>query len=402
MRKSINKQSRGWRVAILNSAALAMVGGAMAQDGFSLWETEIDAEAVIALAAETDGDSPLGHEEILYAVTAEFEAERVFENGNLAGVKLSGGLQMDHPGRPGFSGRVPQSFGPGVLPALPPPPRSTAYPGFSTFAPVLDDGPHGQLEQAYVFLKGGYGEVRIGRDRGVAARFSETPPSVFSHATIDSARLDNSGLASVRADHDMTGPAEKISFTSPRIIGLRAGLSYTPDASVRGLDRALLPEASIDQHIEGALNLSRRLPESKTRIEVNLAYGQGDVEAFQPNGRSSGDLKSWSASSRVEFESVTIGARYLEAQQDVSGFDDHYAAWSIGAQKSFGEYEASLEWGEASDDSIDSDGDSWAIGVSRSINENIGLAVGYQQNGIAFQNNDWDSGGIVVEITLSR
>ncbi|HBQ49254.1 MAG TPA: hypothetical protein DD728_10285, partial [Hyphomonas atlantica] len=94
-----------------------------------------------------------------------------------------------------------------------------------------------ELEEAYVYIDGGYGEVRLGRDEGVAARFQENAPSVFSTLALGRQSLDPTGIDMVTTRHDLTGPSAKLSYATPRLVGIRAGLSFTPKADVRGLDR---------------------------------------------------------------------------------------------------------------------------------------------------------------------
>ena len=72
----------------------------------------------------------------------------------------------DHPDRPGFVGR----FDTGA-------PLAGGYSGLSGLAPDEDTGARGRLETAYLVADGGYGELRLGKDRGVAARFHEGGPT---------------------------------------------------------------------------------------------------------------------------------------------------------------------------------------------------------------------------------
>ena len=62
--------------------------------------------------------------------------------------------------------------------------------------------------------------------RGAAARFFEGAPSALTHASISNAYLDPDGIKIIRTNHDLTGPSAKISYATPRILGLRASRDF--------------------------------------------------------------------------------------------------------------------------------------------------------------------------------
>jgi hypothetical protein len=196
---------------------------AAAQEDWSVWETDWKAEAGLVL-------SPGANEQALYRLGLGVDTNRVLDNGLVLGFALQLDAQQDHPARAGFSGVVADPA-PG-MPAV-----TGAFSGLAQSIGFEDDGARGELQTAYLYAEGGYGEVRLGRDEGVAKRFSQGAPSLFSTVSLHAPRLDPEGGAIVRTDHDLTGPAAKISYTTPRIVGFKGGLSYTPDANVRGLDR---------------------------------------------------------------------------------------------------------------------------------------------------------------------
>ncbi|MGB2573896.1 MAG: porin [Henriciella sp.] len=173
-------------------------------------------------AARTEG--PLGE------IGLSARIEKLLDNG----LRLRGygalRLQKDHPQRPGGAGAFGSAIaGTNSIPG--------AFSGFSDGPALTSDSLRGRVETAFFQIDGGYGEVRFGKDRGVAARFYEGTPTVLDFARLDTPLLDPSGLGIIRSRHDLTGPSPKISYASPRILGVRAGLSYTPIVSADGLDR---------------------------------------------------------------------------------------------------------------------------------------------------------------------
>jgi len=121
--------------------------------------------------------------------------------------------------------------------------------------------------------------------------------------------LDPYGGVIARTDHDLTGPSLKVSYATPRILGLRAGASFTPDANAGGLDRDPVRDGApdIENAAEFALNLSRRLPRSGVRLRAGAAYSQADAaQAALPGIYDT--VKTWSAGGSVEFSALALGA----------------------------------------------------------------------------------------------
>mgnify|MGYP000479082720 CR=1 FL=1 len=214
-------------------------------------------------------------ESFLYTVRGAFAANLVLGNGAEIGFRASGGLDRDNPARAGFSG-VPG-------PARPLPSPAGALSGLARGPAAEDAGPRGRIETGYVYIEGGYGELRAGLDEGVAARFFEGAPTLFRHAALVNPALDPSGQVIARTDHDLTGPSFKVSYATPRILGARAGVSLTPDANAGGLDRdpvrnlggAAGPD--IENAVEAGLNVSRRLPRSGVRLRAAAGWSRANA-----------------------------------------------------------------------------------------------------------------------------
>ncbi|MEE2879223.1 MAG: porin [Pseudomonadota bacterium] len=352
-------------------------------------EFESDLEAVTVLAAFHDTKPGMDSEDILYEISLDNRIKKVLENGVQIGGRLTLRGQRDHPSRPGFLG----DFGPGTGPA-----QTGAYSGFSQAEMPADTGARGQLEAAYLEIEGGYGELRLGRDRGVSARFFEGAPHVLSHASIANAYLDPDGIKVVRTNHDLTGPSAKISYATPRILGLRAAASFTPDPDAAGLDRNIRDSGvEMSNAAEFALNLSRRLPSSGVRLETALAWSTAEVDSQASAARDR--VSTFSAGGNLEFDSFEIGGSWLKSN---NGFDAaDYTAWEIGIATEIGETELSLNYGEADDDLAQLTGDGISLAAKRDITAGLELAVAYQDETLSAAADEYGGRGIVVEITLS-
>ena len=377
-----------------------LVGPAAAQEAWdefdSVWQHKLSSTIGAVIAPDVD-------EPVLVALELDASANRVLDNGVEIGVVGQLGFQKDHPSRAGFAGVVSfDAAGPFY---------QDGFSGLATGSEPEDIGPRAQLEVAYVYAKGGYGEVRVGRDSGAAARAAETAPSVFNYAKTTNTRLDPTGRAYVRTDHDLTGPATKISYTSPRLLGVEVAVSVTPDADTRGLDRD--PKRNVSgtkTHIEDAaeigLNVSRRLPQGGARLKFGLGYSQADMSSATTAGKS--NIETWSAGARIEGESLAIGASVLTSTSGNNEGAGDYQAWDLGVTKSVGPWKIGISYGAAEDDLIGLDSDEWGIGVGRRLSDRAEVSIGWIEQENAFRRNTLAefpsdrgrSGGIVVEITL--
>ena len=381
------------------SASVAVAQGVGPLEG---WETKFDAEAVIVLAPALEEDANLDQQAALYELSFKARTEKTLDNGVEIGARATLRVQRDHPMRAGFSGQLGETSGP---PAL-----RGAFSGLTAGGGQEDIGARGSLETAFIYIEGGYGEVTLGRDLGIAARFHEGAPDVFTHARAADGYLDPAGLNMVRTRNDLTGPAAKISYTSPRILGVRAGASYTPDANVRGLDRDPARAASgivrpaLKNALEVGVQASRRLTEAKVRLRGSLTYARAEVD--DPfTGAGFATVETSSIGAEAEWETFSIGASALRSNNGIAGSGD-YSAWSIGAKTAAFGADWSANYGKASDDGAGLDGENWSIGASREISQNLRISAGWQSQSLqtlqlAGANQERNADGVVVEITLS-
>ncbi|WP_290752084.1 porin [Henriciella sp.] len=348
-------------------------------------ESEIEAATVIGLLDEDASDA----EDILYEITLDTEAETILKNGTVLGARLTLRGQRDHPDRPGFAGR----FDTGA-------PLAGGYSGLSGLAPDEETGARGRLETAYLVADGGYGELRLGKDRGVAARFHEGGPTSLVFSGVSNPYLDPTGLKINRTNHDVTGPSVKLSYATPRILGLRAGASFTPDGDGRHLDRSLSQfreQPGLSDVFEVAANLSRTLRSSGTRIEASLGWSSAKIDSPAPGAR--GRMETWSAGANVEFSEFSVGASWLGSDNGFQGGD--YEAWEAGIARDFGETEVSLGYGEADDNLARLSSKGFNIAAARELSDGFDVALSYQDEKLDTPAGERSGAGIVVEITLS-
>ncbi len=374
-------------------APLALALGAAAQ-AVSPIEAELEAESVVIITPLSD-DSGLGDTQALLGeLSLKGQAETVLDNGVRIRARTRLRLQTDHPLRPGATGGFGAQAGVPV----------GAFSGLSTAPPRQGSDTRIRLETAYLQIDGGYGELRIGKHQGIASRFHEGSKSALTHARLDSALLDPSGLSAIRTRNDLTGPSLKLSYASPRILGLRAGVSYTPEAEADGLDRRPagatgLSAPDTSNAFEAALNASRKFRSADLRIDGALTWSTADVRdraGIAPYGQ----VETLSAGTRLERGDWTLGGSWLASNNGLAGAD--YTAWSAGVSRRAYAIDWSVNYGEADDDGAAISTSGWRFVGSRALGSHTRLAIAYTHDTLenSFETSQFQ--GIVVEITLSQ
>jgi hypothetical protein len=379
--------------ALLSGTAFAQADTADASD----WDITPRAGLALILSAIDDDTATPGpsREPLLGELSLGVSASRLLDNGAEIGARLTWRAQADNSARPsGLGGFAP--------PGTP----TGAFSGIGSGQP--DTGLRGRFEEAFVYVDGGWGEALAGRDRGVAARFHEGPPELFRFARVDTALLDPSGASLIRTRHDLTGPSAKFSYASPRILGLRAGLSLTPDADeAQGLDRdpgaralGASGRVAMGGAVEAGLNLSRVIGRDGPRLSA--AFGWSQVSLKPAPGRT-GEAETWSIGANAEAGRYVFGAAWLTSDNGLLTSGD-FESWSVGGQFPLGpHWNGAFTYGEASDGGARVDGESWSLGVDRDLADGVSLALGWRSDTLTLPSAPQSQPeGIVVEITLSR
>lgn len=364
-----------------------------AQGGAPL-ETEVDVEAVAVFYPLSDQDAPVDAETILGELSIMGQTEKVLDNGVRLLAHGTLRVQGDNQTRPGAIG----GFGDDLFAPV------GAFSGLSSAQPIPDSGSRARVELAYLQIDGGYGELRVGKDRGVADRFHEGSKSVLGHARLDSTFLDPTGLSTIRSRHKLTGPSAKISYASPRLLGVRAGMSFTPEANADGLDRRPAAGTSgisplTENAVEFALNANRRFRDSGIRMDLGLGWSNADVSATGLAAPYS-SVESWSAGTRIEKDDWTFGTSWLSSDNGLPNSD--YSAWSAGLHREVYNTEFSAEYGQSTDDGAALDSSGWRIGAAREFGPSARLAIAWLRDEIETPLQTWESQGVVLEVTLSR
>jgi hypothetical protein len=394
-------------------AALPACGAACGQ------EWKVDARLTVAASA-MDEDTRLAP-----------AARGLLADGDLAVTRtdtLSNGLQLvwrgearferDAPSRPSFAGGLgdcpPTATGcarliDGAGLRAPVGPAT----GLAAFGGPVSGDAFATLEGASLSVIGPWGEGMAGFDSGVASRLDARPPVVMAAVSAFSPTLDPTGLVIARARDDVSGPSFKAAYMSPRLLGFRLGVSYAPEANLRGadfdptFDDAGLGRARLEDVWEGAASFARNFTGAGLRVRAAITATRATSHsAFAEFG----GYQAWGAGLELEKGHWSTGLRWLSSDNAWRAGHAGYQAWEASLVRQGDKWRFGVEGGWASDDLTHTEGSSWLIGASRKINDRVDVGLAWSSAAAdlpisdvsGFRHRNASNGGLVLELTVRK
>ncbi len=337
-------------------------------------------------ARETDG----WEEAFIGDADVEAELSTVTRNGIEWGVHGQVRAQYDE-GRKGFTRRLPDC--PPTTPGCPGLtvaglPGRVAVRGhtsqFYTAGPDVAKDAQVALESAHLFVRSAYGDVTLGRDDGSAFLFSLGAPTLMTVGASNSP-VDYTGLDAVKTVNDASGFAEKVTYTSPRLLGdqvglgVQLGVSYAPDASACGVDYCVdlndienVVAPDIQDVMEAGIALDRTFAPGVS-AELTGTFARGS----ETSGLAGlDDLQAFGAGLELKMRDWTLGGSYLDSNQGLENGD--YRAYDVGLTWKPSMLGFTVGYGHATDDLVRLKSDQFVGGVSYDVNERIRVGAGVQ------------------------
>jgi len=271
------------------------------------------------------------------------------------------------------------------------------------------------LEAANIFVRTPYGDFTAGRDDGAAALFSSQAPSLMPLARASNTTTDYFGLDMTKTLNDASGFAEKVTYTSPRLlgdmigVGVQFGASYAPSTEVCGVDYCVRgndrdnPNAPLSPQLEDALELGLALSRNfdnglGLEATVNYATATDTSELTEFD-----DLQSWGAGLTATYGDFQFGTSYLSSNNGWAG-DGDYRAADVGLTWKPAQWGITTGLGWAEDDLTGVTGRSALLGLSYEFDRyTIGTGVQYTDRdvplstGTVVTQETQDAAGVFVE-----
>ena len=344
-------------------------------------QVEMDFSAEAGVVVSFQDDDQVDHQPVLGEVALKGAVSKVLDSGTKVGVNSAFRVQLDHPARSGFAGKVvacdaSDPICQSEVEAFAA--RRGAFSRITQAGESEDVGARGYIEGLYAYADGGWGEIVLGRDQGIADRFDETGPNVFQYARSSDPFLDPGGVNIVRVINDISGQSFKLSYTTPRILGVRLGASYTPDIGSNGLDLDLekstlgADEPDYENGLEVGANVSRYLREVDVRIRASLTASRAESQSI-----SYDDVVAYSAGISLERrDRFSLGVSALSSNNGIDD-DEGYLSMRFSGALHTGGWVWTAEYATADDAVVQSTGQNWAVGVKREFQDRYSLSAGY-------------------------
>lgn len=325
----------------------------------------------------------------------EVKASTILDNGLELGAVVGGRYDEDQP-RQGFSaGRLS-----GLLSG-----------GARGVGPLSGDA---FVQGAYGYARGGFGQVIVGRDKGVARQFAVTAPTIFDAVNVNDWTTDLTGLNDIHTVNDFSGYATKISYLPPANLlggvvgGLQLGVSYSPRLSEcseelcapqsgRGLlsESGFLSEESRWENVlEGAFFYQKGLDfGADGQKDLFLGFGASVVTANEDTGAAVGffeDYQAYSLGLNIAYRGLTLGGSIKSTNGGIrlpDTEDDEYFAFDAGITYKTGDWGFMFGYGQSeaniigpalSDPSIFRDTQTAQAGVTYFIGRGITIGAAAQ------------------------
>ena len=332
--------------SLLAGSAL-LSGTALAQESDNSLKPQVSG-SFVGVAGFVDDDSSTDRNHA-FGADAEIRlfGSTVLDNGLVVGYGVQGTFDSDSEGRAWAGGRLSGNLIGGQRGAG-------------------DGSGEAFVEKAYVFGRTGFGEVRLGRDHGVADMFAIAAPNVFRTVGVNDWENDITGLIDIHTINDFSGYSTKATYLTPANIfggvigGFQFGISYTPDTDACGSDFCSRLQGGLPRTQDG-VTLVTTGPNSpfaadaiqsnwEQILELALIYQHyvGDVEiglgaSYVTADEQSGlttqlfngtqlfdDYESYAVGVNLAYGGFTLGGSYRNSNGAYISSDDNYIAYDAG------------------------------------------------------------------------
>jgi len=198
------------------------------------------------------------------------------------------------------------------------------------FEAATDTGDNFSVDETMMYLSGSFGRINLGAEDSASDSMQFGADKVgeigYNSSGIGKWVIKPSGHAATEAHALDLGvkDALKITYFTPRIEGLQIGISYAPEQSETERQRQL--KSGQDNDI-----VSLGVNYVKKFGGANVALAFGYMTKNQEDGGLAPDEDGFSLGARIKAGAFTIGAAYLEENNEqVAGTDDDsFQTWDI-------------------------------------------------------------------------
>ena len=208
-------------------------------------------------------------------------------------------------------------------------------------------------DKTFLFAQGGFGRVELGANTGAeqalsvnTANFASATGGVdgdFYRYTVqptNNAAIVRPELVIANSGNgtNVNEDATKITYYTPRLAGLQAGVSYTPNTDAVGVTTPAAGAGKFKDIFAGGLNYSGEF--SKVGVKASVA---GITGTKNEKLNTKGSLEGYNAGANVSFAGFTVGGSYGDWLESL-GKNTDATYWDLGAGYAAGPYSASVTY----------------------------------------------------------
>lgn len=274
--------------------------------------------------------------------------------------------------------------------------------GFNTQL-ELEDRTGDDVDEAYIYFKGGFGKVIFGQQDGIGDMFAVGSPHALARTMNNDTERDALGLVGLNTVNDSSGDSMKITYMTPAFSGLKLGLSFTPEGERNPQGYTAADEnpgvaGEVDEIVEFGGVYMRKI--DNVDFEMATTYVVANDDGFTY------DRKEWNVGVSVTVEDFTFGGSY----RDSEGFataglaaGNEYTVSEFGVSYTTGPWVVSVQYGQHEGETPA--GVTLVDGTQTFVQTSYQVAKGLQIGaGVQFaddEHNDMDGTALVIETHLT-
>jgi predicted porin len=234
-----------------------------------------------------------------------------------------------------------------------------------------------QIDEHYVFIKGGFGRLVLGADDGAANTMHYGLVSPVTGNGVDSPNFLNFSLpvrTQTGTNAGFSGDANKISYYTPRIFGLQFGTSYAPSAMEKGGGKnsgGANVFSTDNQDVDSLFSIGANF--SHEFSDHFMLHLSGGFETGSGN-TSRDDPELWNLGARASMSDFTVSAAFLDRSDAAANSVDD-SVWGISGTYDIGDWTIGIGYVHAKRDGGDVGSGVSASDVGTDVNP-VGASFG--------------------------
>jgi hypothetical protein len=178
-----------------------------------------------------------------------------------------------------------------------------------------------QIDEHYIYVKGGFGKLEIGAENSVAYKAQIVAPKFLGWHTSDNNFATWSKVAVFeKPQHDnYSADANKINYYSPRINGVQLVASYTPNAnSPNGTGLVLADDIAADDKTNDIMSYGLTYSGEVSDLGIRASIMREEADATKGDIIEQ-DVDETSFGLEVKSGNLTLGGNYYESDETSIG-----------------------------------------------------------------------------------